>query len=224
MKISKEKIMEWYSRLFDSLNTYPLKIEELCSKTKACYDLMGEYDEDIFVAVCQEWLEKENDMATAKQLSSKCYEMVKKNKKEQQKEEENVCEHMRVKKQYSYRTVEFEEEICKHHGANIPFYNQRNELKYRCYFHWATTMEKDVPGRNTARGIFSLCKNQTMTYVESEIFIHKYSKSDMKTRNEILATLDHEHQQAIKKYEKNLDEENCIRSSVTSVFKSIDKF
>lgn len=223
---SRMAVIAAYRDMVNKLSSYHVTDDNIFNKVSACIDLMGNYDIEIFMTACNEWIEKESSMPSPKKLSLKCYEIAKKNRKQASGEIFDTCQMMIIRKKSRIELLECEEEICEKSNLNFHFHDSStNTLKPMCQFH-AGIFYNIKPGEFKAGLLnwFYFCKNPVMSYVESEIFIHKYLRSDMKTKSEMLATLDNEHQQAIKKYEKNLDEENQIYPSVTSVFKSIDKF
>jgi hypothetical protein len=223
---SRMAVIAAYRDMVNKLSSYHVTDDNIFNKVSACIELMGNYDIEIFITACNEWIEKEISMPTPKKLSLKCYDLAKRNREKITGEISDVCEMMRIRKKSGIQLLECEEEICEKSPVNFHFNDSStNTVKSMCSFHSGIVSNKKAgEWRSGHLNCFSTCKNPVMSYIESEIFIHKYLKSDTMTKSEMLETLDSEHQEALKKHEKNLDEESCIRSSVTSVFKSIDKF
>jgi len=223
---SRMAVIAAYRDMVNKLSSYHVTDDNIFNKVSACIELMGNYDIEIFIAACNECIEKENSMPSPKKISLKCYELAKKNRKQTSGEIFDTCQMMIIRKKTRIELLECEEEICEKSPVNFNFNDSAtNTVKSMCSFHSGIVSNKKAgEWRSGHFNCFSTCKNPVMSYVQSEIFIHKYLKSDTTTKIRMLETLDAEHQAALKKHEKNLDEESCIRSSVTSVFKSIDKF
>lgn len=219
--LDRKTIAVWYERLFNSLNTYCLRDEELMCKIEVCFDLMEKYNKEIFVSVCENWLKTQNFMPTPKQLSLRCYQLFKDIEKKEEFKKPKICYELEFKKKNLLPIREFEEEICNSEEPINQYSSKYNSSVPICTFHFLMEKEKNGIDWNGYKGIFQFCKEKSMSYVESEIFIHKYLKADMSIRLQMIELLDCEHREALRKYLSNYNKKHDLESSLASVFKHV---
>ena len=219
---SKIIIIKKYKMLLNQLTSYSVSDEWVADKIKAIIDLMPYCDINVFSQVCDQWVKKEDSMPTPKQLSSKCFKFVKDIEKQEALKNPKICYEIEFKKKNGLHILEFEEDICKLYEPIDQYSCKHNSSVLLCSFHYFMNMEQNGRDWNGYKGIFQFCKNKIMSYVDSEIFMHKYLIVDMNTRLQMLEMLDCEHREALRKYLSNYHKEHDLESSLASVFKNVE--
>lgn len=215
-------IIDKYKMLLNQLTSYSVSDEWIADKIKALIDLIPYCDIHVFSQVCDEWVQKEDSMPTPKQLSFKCLKFVKDIEKKESLKTPKICYEIEFKKKNGLAFLEFEEDICKLYDPIEQYSWKHNSSVLLCSFH--DFMNKEQNGRdwNGYKGIFQFCKNKIMSYVDSEIFMHKYLRADMSIRLEMIESLDAEHREALRKCLSNYHKEHDLESSLASVFKHVE--
>jgi|GEM_PF-6493000 hypothetical protein len=217
-------VINQYKMMLNKITSYSVSDEWVADKIKALIDLMPQCDLDVFVKVCEEWVKKEDSMPTPKQLSFKCLQFVNNIEKQQALKNPKVCYEIEFKKKKGLHLLEFEEEICKKYEPVAQYSNKYKNFVSICTFHIFMHKEQNGMYWNGYKGVFQFCKNKIMSYVDSEIFIHKYLKGDMNIKHRMLESLDDEHRAEVKIYENYYKDyrEYGLGSSLASVFKEVE--
>lgn len=218
---SRYLVCEQYKMLVNKLSTFNVTLEYLRDKTNAVVDLIPNCEMDIFMQACNDWVNNEDSLPTPKQLSFKCFKLTREKQKEEDSVKTRVCCIMKYRKKTNQNLVEFEEDICNKYEPNFPYYN-KNQVNFCCDFHYRMIKELKNIDWNGYKGVFTLCKNHVMSYVESEVFMHKYSIADMSTKRRMFESLDDEHRSELKNYYSNYNKKYCLESSLASAFKPIE--